>query len=75
MCTRKANTTMLSMALVFLAVALVVAGSATALEVGDRAPDFTLPSTTGKAISLSQYQGKQNVLLEFFIAAASTKGT
>jgi hypothetical protein len=46
----------------------VLAGAsvATALEVGDRAPDFTLPSTTGKEISLSQFRGKQSVLIEFY---------
>ena len=47
---------------------LGVAGVATALEVGEKAPDFTLPSTTGEKISLSQFQGKQPVLLEFYVA-------
>ncbi len=42
-------------------------GVATALEVGDNAPDFTLPSTTGKKISLSQFRGKKYVLLEFYV--------
>jgi peroxiredoxin len=42
------------------------AGVTTALEVGELAPDFTLPSTTGEKISLSQFQGKQPVLLEFY---------
>ena len=37
-----------------------------ALEVGDKAPDFTLPSTTGEKISLSQFRGKKLVLLEFY---------
>ena len=37
-----------------------------ALEVGEKAPDFTLLSTTGDKISLSQFQGKQHVLLEFY---------
>lgn len=43
--------------------ALVVA----AVEVGERAPDFTLPSTTGGKISLSQFRGRQLVLLEFYV--------
>jgi hypothetical protein len=34
--------------------------------VGDRAPDFTLPATTGGSISLSQFRGKKIVLLEFY---------
>ena len=38
---------------------------ATALEIGKPAPDFTLPSTTGEKISLSQYRGKL-VLIEFY---------
>jgi hypothetical protein len=37
-----------------------------ALEVGDAAPDFTLRSTTGEKISLSQFRGKKLVLLEFY---------
>ena len=37
-----------------------------ALEVGDKAPDFTLPSTTGEKISLSKFRGKKLVLLEFY---------
>ena len=36
------------------------------LEVGEKAPDFTLPSTTGEQISLSQFRGKQLVLIEFY---------
>jgi peroxiredoxin len=37
-----------------------------ALDVGDKAPDFTLPSTNGEKISLSQFRGKKVVLLEFY---------
>jgi peroxiredoxin Q/BCP len=37
-----------------------------ALEIGDRAPDFDLPATTGGTIKLSQFKGKQAVLLEFY---------
>ena len=45
---------------------LVSASGASALEVGEQAPDFTLPSTTGEGISLSQFRGKKPVLLEFY---------
>jgi hypothetical protein len=41
---------------------------AAALEVGDQAPDFTLPATTGENITLSQFRGKKLVLLEFYAA-------
>jgi peroxiredoxin len=33
------------------------------------APDFTLPSVSGKPITLSQYKGKKNVLISFIPAA------
>ena len=46
---------------------LLVTGVALALEVGEQAPDFTLPSTLGEPISLSQFRGKQHVLLEFYV--------
>jgi peroxiredoxin len=52
---------------VLLASGLVTASLATAVEVGEQAPDFTLPSTTGGMISLSQFRGKQLVLLEFHL--------
>jgi hypothetical protein len=56
----------LSLAGILLAGVLGGAGVALAVEVGEKAPDFTLPSTTGKDISLSQFQGKQLVLIEFY---------
>jgi len=42
---------------------------AVAVEVGDRAPDFTLPSTNGVDISLHDFKGKKWVFLEFYAAA------
>jgi peroxiredoxin Q/BCP len=47
---------------------LVMVRFSWAIEVGDQAPDFTLPSTTGGTISLSQFRGKKLVLLEFYAA-------
>ena len=49
-----------------LAGVLVGAGVATALEVGEEAPDFTLPSTLGEELSLRQFRGKHLVLIEFY---------
>jgi cytochrome oxidase Cu insertion factor (SCO1/SenC/PrrC family) len=40
----------------------------THLKVGDLAPDFTLPSSLGKPISLKDYRGK-TVVVAFFPAA------
>jgi peroxiredoxin len=35
-------------------------------QVGDRAPDFTADSTSGKQVTLSSFRGNQSVLLAFF---------
>jgi peroxiredoxin len=56
----------LPLAGILLASALGGAGMALAVDVGEKAPDFTLPSTTGKDISLSQFHGKQSILIEFY---------
>jgi peroxiredoxin Q/BCP len=53
---------------VTLAVLLALAGGAAAVEVGDRAPDFKLAATTGGEIRLSDFRGKQMVLIEFYHA-------
>jgi peroxiredoxin Q/BCP len=45
---------------------LGTAGVSSALEVGDKAPDFKLPATTGLDISLSDFRAKKWVLLEFY---------
>jgi hypothetical protein len=42
---------------------------APAVEVGEKAPDFLMHSTVGETVRLSDYQGKKNVLLFFFLAA------
>ena len=56
---------------VFMSVALLFfnAGDVMALKVGDEAPDFTLSSTTGDKISLSQFRGNKPVVLFFYIFA------
>jgi peroxiredoxin len=55
------------MLLGFLLAGMVMSANvAVALDVGAPAPDFTLPSTTGEPISLSQFRGKKLVLLEFY---------
>ena len=54
--------------IVALIAVVVSAGAAMALEIGQPAPDFTLPSTTGEKISLSQFKGKKHVLIQFYKA-------
>ena len=39
------------------------------LKVGDKAPDFTLPTLDGGKVTLSDFRGKQNVVLSFVPAA------
>ena len=39
------------------------------VKVGEPAPDFVLPSVSGKKIALSQFVGKKNVVLSFVPAA------
>lgn len=42
-----------------------------AVDVGQEAPDFTLPSRGGETITLSDYRGKKNVVLVFYPLAFS----
>jgi peroxiredoxin len=54
------------------ALLLVGAGAlaqAAPLQVGDKAPDFTLPDQTGTKVTLSQFLGKKNVVLAFYVLA------
>jgi peroxiredoxin len=39
------------------------------LKVGDKAPDFTLPSTDGGTVHLASVIGKSTIVLAFFPAA------
>ena len=41
----------------------------TNLKVGDMAPDFTLPDNNFKQIKLSDFRGKKNVILAFYVLA------
>ena len=41
----------------------------THLKVGQPAPDFTLRDTAGKPVKLSDFKGKKNVVLAFYVLA------
>ena len=61
-----------ALGVVLLGLALMLAATVTspdravAVEVGQPAPDFKLPSTFGNDIALSEYRGKKWVLVEFY---------
>ena len=63
----------LSLVLAFAAAATVYAQPIqprkTHLKVGDQAPDFNLPSTAGGRVKLSDFKGKNTVVLAFYPAA------
>ena len=41
----------------------------TQLKTGQPAPDFTLNDTEGKPVKLSDFRGKKNVVLAFYVLA------
>ena len=43
--------------------------AASAINVGDKAPEFSAPSSTGKEIKLSDFAGKKHTVLFFYIGA------
>ncbi len=50
--------------------ALMLASQASyALQVGDKAPEFSLPSTKGANIRLSDFAGKQSVVVFTYVGA------
>lgn len=59
----------LAAGLIVLALGMPAISQGATLQVGDKAPDFTLPDQNGKSVSLSQYLGKQNVILAFYVLA------
>ncbi len=50
-----------------LTLVFALPGMTAAVEVGEKAPDFELPSTTGGKIRLSDFVGKKKVVLEFYV--------
>lgn len=63
---------MIKLSALFVALALAISVPAMAethLKVGDKAPNFTLPSTHGDSVELASLQGKGNVVLAFYPAA------
>ena len=56
-------------AVLTLVLGSALASQAATLKVGEKAPDFSLPDQTGKQVKLSDYAGKKNVVLAFYVLA------
>ena len=61
----KKNGSILAIALGFLLCAFP--GMVAAVEVGEKAPDFELPSTKDGKFKLSSLAGKKNVVIQFYV--------
>ena len=48
---------------------LLIPMSLSAVNVGDKAPDFLAFDTAGESTRLSDYQGKKTILMFFFVRA------
>lgn len=59
----------LLLSLASAALAQQPAAPKTHLKVGDAAPDFALTDTAGKPVKLSDFRGKKNVILAFYVLA------
>lgn len=56
-------------ALVASAALMLASQASYALQVGDKAPDFSLPSTKGGNVRLSDFAGKQSLVIFTYVGA------
>ena len=61
--------TKMAAAFLVLTLATPLAAQAATLKVGDKAPDFTLLDTNWKPVKLSDFLGKKNLVLAFYVLA------
>ena len=64
--TMRAATTLIATLVFSLCLWAAPAGKASAIEVGEKAPDFELESTAGGKLRLSNLKGK-NILINFYV--------
>ncbi len=69
MARRTALALAVALALSTAALAQQAAPPSTHLKVGDAAPDFTLNDHNNKPVKLSDFKGKKNVVLAFYVLA------
>lgn len=63
------STIIFSLLLAVIASAQTPSAPGTHLKVGDSAPDFELNDTSGAKVKLSDFRGKKNVVLAFYVLA------
>jgi len=56
-------------AIAVVVITLALGAQAAELKVGDRVPDFSLPDQNGNTVTLSDYLGKKNLVLAFYVLA------
>jgi len=56
-------------AIAVVVITLALGAQAAELKVGDRVPDFSLPDQNGNTVKLSDYLGKKNLVLAFYVLA------
>ena len=57
------------LAAIVLGAAAAASATALAVDVGDKAPNFALPASTGKDIKSDDFAGKQPTVLFFYVGA------
>ena len=56
-------------AIAVVVITLALGAQAAELKVGDRVPDFSLPDQNGNTVKLSDFVGKKNLVLAFYVLA------
>jgi len=54
------------MRIAVLLLALLLPATASALELGEKAPDFRLTDQNGKTVQLKDFRGRWNVVVAFY---------